>query len=79
MNIIRQSEQLALEFLEQEVEAFEYMLATKGDQLVIDEYEWRDNWQGFGNYDPLINVTMSLLGGKYGTYGTSQRTNPNSY
>ena len=64
MNIIRTFGDLAQEFLEQEVEDFEYMLATQGDQLVIDEYVWRDNWQGFGNYDPLINVTMSLLGGK---------------
>jgi len=63
MSIIRTFGELAQEFLEQEVEAFEYMLATEGYELV-DEHEWHDNWESFGSYDPLINLTLYLFGSK---------------
>jgi hypothetical protein len=64
MSIIRTFGELAQEFLEQEVEDFEYKLATEGRELVVDENEWRKDWEGFGSYDPLINLTLYLDGGK---------------
>ena len=64
MSIIRTFGDLAQEFLEQEVEDFEYKIATEGRELVVDENEWRKDWEGFGSYDPLINLTLYLDGSK---------------
>lgn len=64
MSIIRTFGDLAQEYIEMKVEAFEYMLATEGKDIVVDENEWRQNWKDFGSYDPLINLTLYLMGGK---------------
>jgi hypothetical protein len=61
MNIIRSFGALAREFLEREVEAFEVLLATKGNELTTSEYEWRDNWQGYGAYDHLLELKLGLF------------------
>ena len=64
MSIIRTFGLLTQEYIEMKVEAFEYMLATEGKDIVVDENEWRQNWKDFGSYDPLINLTLYLMGGK---------------